>query len=894
MTGWLWRCTERRLTRVVPTASRPAVLGDLFAEYTAHRKRFGALRSAWWLMAEARSLARSYGGETGTLRDFTRSLADWRVAVRSLARRPGFSLAAILMLSVGLGAGAASWSIYDAVLVRPLTYPSADRLVYLSCLLPGENEPGASLSFRETRDIVERVSSLEAAAAFWDTPSLQTVTPSGPTAVFANFVQGPYFDILGARPLRGRLIGPRDDDAPGQDPVVVVSEAFWRDRLGASESVVGSTLPLNGRPFTVIGVVSPDFRDVPFENGEQPSGGHPTDVWAPSSMVEVGFNAAAASARNVRLGNGVGRLKADVTVEQARDELKAVAESLGRDFPATNQRIGFWADPLAHHLYKPIRRPLGVVLTASIVLLMIGALNVGGLLLVRQQERRRELVVRRALGASQSRLIGISAIESGFLVGVAMCIAAPIATGILAVVRRTAPMAFPRLQATSFDFTTAAALGALAFVAAVLVAAVSMSAVWRLGRNAKPSATRSVTTDRGSVRLQQTMVIGEVALSAALLVCSSLVVASLVRLNLADAGFNPNRLIAMELSLRSDRYRDDAAVSRFSRAVMDEVPRVGGAEAVALWGPGRPGRDTWIAFPVLEQDAGKPDPDRVMVWRHNITPGALKAVGIPLVRGREFVATDVESRPFVVVISETMAKRFWGDKDPVGERFTTVTSATPRPWFQVIGVAKDASHRGRLNSLSIPQLDFYQLLDQRVERALTLVVRSAGPADSIIPDLRAAVGRIDPDLALRNIKTLDQHLQAESTGLRFASLLLVSYAGLAFLLSAFGVYALISYVVTTRSREWAMRQVLGATPAALFRRLVSGGAVMGAAGIAIGLVVAWWCAALLESVLFGVEARSGVAYLAVGALVLVGTIVACALPARRVGRIQPATVLQSE
>lgn len=894
MTAWLWRRAEQRLKRVVPESSRASVLGDLCEEYETQRKIRGAIRSTAWLLSEVRSLERSYRGDEERSREMLRAFADWRVAARSLMRRPGFSAAAIFMLSVGLGAGAASWSIYDAVLVRPLAYPAADRLLYLSCLLPGENEPGASMSFQDARDVAERASSLDAVAAFWDTPALQTNTPSGPAAVFANFVQGSYFDILGARPSRGRLIDANDNLAPGQHPVAVISDAFWRARLNASESVVGSTLPLNGRPFTIIGVVAPDFRDVPFENGEQPSGGHPTDIWLPGSMLELGFNGPAAVSRSARLGNAVGRLKPAVSVEQAREELKSIAETLGREFPATNQRIGFWADPLAHHLYKPIRRPLGVVLSASIVLLMIGALNVGGLLLVRQQERRRELVVRRALGASVARLLGVSALESALLVGAALVIAGPIAAGILGVIRRTAPIAFPRLQSATFDLTAAGALAVLGAVATILVALVSMTVVWRLGADAKPSTTRSVTADRASVRLQRLMVIGEVALSAALLVCSSLVVASLVRLNVADAGFDSERLIAMELSLRSDRYRDDAAVTAFSQTVMEQASSVPGAESVALWGPGRPGRDTWITFPVPEKDAPNPDPDRVMVWRHNITPGALKAVGIPLIRGREFLATDAATRPYVAVISETMAKRFWGEKNPIGERFTVASTNPARPWFQVIGVARDASHRGRLNSLTIPQLDVYQLLDQRVERALTLVVRSAGSTDSVIPEMREVIRRIDPNLALRNITTLDQHLRAEGAALRFASLLLASYAGLAFLLSAFGVYALISYVVTTRSREWAMRQVLGATPSSLFRRLVSGGAAMAAAGVAIGLVAAWWSAALLESVLFGVSARSGAAYVVVGALVLGGTIAAAAIPARRVGRIEPASVLQSE
>jgi ABC-type antimicrobial peptide transport system permease subunit len=241
-----------------------------------------------------------------------------------------------------------------------------------------------------------------------------------------------------------------------------------------------------------------------------------------------------------------------------------------------------------------------------------------------------------------------------------------------------------------------------------------------------------------------------------------------------------------------------------------------------------------------------------------------------------------------------MARRFWGNDNPIGQRFTTVTTVVPRPWFQVVGVAKDASHRGRLNSMTIPLLDFYQLLDQRVERALTLVVRSSGASDAVVPGIRAMMRRVDPDLALRNVTTFDQHLSAEGAGLRFASLLLASYAALAFALSAFGVYALISYVVTTRSREWAMRQVLGATPMALVKQLVNGSATMASLGVAIGLAAAWGGSLMLESVLFGVSATNAVAYVATAALVICGVVVAAAIPARRVSRIAPATALQNE
>lgn len=890
-----WRLVEWWLRRRLPAIAAGPVLGDLREDYDRRRQSAPLLASLRWLISESRSLATSYrsGARQSLWSVLSASGGEWRTAARGLRRRPGFALAAIATLTIGLGAAAASWSIFDALLLRPLDYPQSDRLLYLSVHLPGEAEPGASLSFQETRDIASRVSSLEGVAAFWDTNSLQSMTPSGPVGLRANFVQGGYLSLLGAQPLLGRLLSADDDRAPGQHPVVVVSEAFWRNRLDATASVVGSALTLNNRPFTVVGVVSAAFRDVPFEGAGDGSTGLPTDVWVPSMMIETGFSAAAATGRGVRLGNAIGRLAPGSTVQQVRDQLASVAAQLDTEFPETNRRIAFWADPLDEWIFRRVRQSLEVVVAASLALLLVGALNVGGLLLVRQQARAREMSVRRALGATRAQLIGVVAIESVWLAVISGLLAAPVAAGVLGLVRHTAPLEFPRLQLATFDLRLACVLVALALGAALAISIMAMPTVLRASET-KPGATRSMTADRRTVQVQRGVVVAEIALAAMMLVCGSLVLMSVVRLDASAVGFDTDRLATIRLSLRSDRYREDAAVTRFAQRVMEEARAIPATSAVTLWGPGRPGRSTWIMYPVLEQNAGTPDPDRIMVWRHNVSPGALAVVGVPVIQGREFRATDVEARPYVVVVSESMARKFWPGKNPIGQRFTSTAPAATRPWFEVIGVAADAAHRGRLATLDTPNFDFYQLLDQRVDRSLTLVMRLNGPLDTAVAGARAAIGRVDPELALQDIRTMDQHLDAESKGLRFASWLLASFAGIAFLLSVCGIYALVAYLVSLRSRELALRQALGATVARLIRGQLSGGLALAVTGVALGLAIAWSLSSLLAAVLFGVHPRAPMPYAATAVVVMALALVATAVPSRRVRKISPATALQSE
>ena len=813
-------------------------------------------------------------------------LRDLRLAARALARRPLFLVSAVLTLGLGLGAAVTTFGVVDRLFWRPLGYPDADRLVFVTGMLPGDSGPGASLSFREMADITARSRTVARLAGQADSRPLEVAAESGPRSAHVNFVNTSYFEILGARAARGRLLGADDDRAPGAHPVAVVSDAFWRAHLGAREAVVGSTLRIADLPYTIVGVMQASFRDVPFEAGEPP-----TDIWLSSMMSLPAYGPTFLTSRASRVVWGVGRLAGGATLDQAKAELQAIAGDLEREFPDTNRRVGFHVERLDLWLFRDARTPFFVVFTGAFVLLAVAALNVTGLLVMRMAERSRDLVVRRSLGATTVQLVRPAVSEGFVIAGLAAIAGAGVGVGLLAAVRSSAPYVFPRLQALSFDARAALVLAVLAAMAVAAMAAASLLLVrWRGHRWAGTS--RSVVADRLTVRLQRALVAGEVAFAVVLLTASVLVVRGLDALQRAPIGFNADRLMTTTVELRGERYREDLRVAAFGQSLLEQARAVPGVEQAFLWGPGRPGRDTWISYPLTEATVAQPDPDRVMVWRHNISAGALGQAGIPILRGREFVATDRAASPFVAVVSRSMAERFWPGQDPIGQRFTYITAATPRPWFQVIGMAADAAHRRRTYSLLLPDYDYYQFYDQRPERTLTLVTRSTGAPEQTSDGLRQAVSRAEAAEPLRELRPLPAQLRPEEHSVRVAASLLSGFSALTFALSAAGLYALIGYVIALRTRELALRSALGATRGRLFHSLLWSGLRLGIAGLVIGVAAARGGASGLGTLLYGVDPKSPETYLVTAMAMVAIVIVATAMPASIVRRIDPARALR--
>lgn len=815
-------------------------------------------------------------------------MRDLKLAFRTLSHRPVFFAAATLTLGLGLGAAVATFAIVDRLLLRPLDYPRADRLVFVTGFLPGEAGPGSSLSIMEIADIRARARTLSSLAAYADSRPLDVAADSGPQSARVNFVNTNWFELLGAHSAIGRLLNASDEQTVGAHPVAVVSDAFWRTHLGARQNVIGSTLRIADVPYTVVGVMSPAFRDMSYEYG-----GDVTDIWLSMSMSAPAYGPTFLTTRSSRVVWGIGRLADGVTIDQARSELNGIARDLEREFPDSNRRMGLHAERLDLWIFRDARMPFFVVLIGALALLAVGALNVTGLLVVRMAERSRDLIVRRALGASTGQLARPAVAESLAIAMSAAVAGAGVGAVLLSLVRTSAPYVFPRLQVVQLDGRSVVVLGVLASLA-VAVTAIATLAMVRWRGQLAAGAARAVTADRLTVRLQRALVVGEVALAVILLAGSTLVVKSLRVFERTPLGFDSAGLVNTRMELRGTRYVENPAVVAFGQSLLEQARAVPGVDDAFLWGPGRPGYVTWISFVLPERVVNVPDPERVMVTRHNVSAGALASAGIPILRGREFRASDRTAEPFVAVVSQSMAEKFWPGQDPIGQRFSFITPLTPRPWFQVIGVAADAAHRRRTYSLRLPAYDYYQFFDQRPERSVTLVTRSSADPAAAMPGIRAAVQGADPALPVRDMRTMADLLGEEETTFRFASGLLSGFAALTFLFAAAGLYAMVSYVMTLRGRELALRSALGASRGRLFRSLVLNGVRLGVVGIGLGLIAARFSATFLDALLYGVDPHGVETYALTAIAMLIIVVAATAVPALRVRRIEASRALRAE
>jgi putative ABC transport system permease protein len=814
---------------------------------------------------------------------------DVRFALRTLTRRPAFFLAAILTLAIGIGATTAIFTIADAVLVTPLAYPNPDRLLFVSSSFPGSTAGGDQLSYLDIREIAERNHTLDGIAAYNTGRTLQMRGGSGePEPVRANIVSPGYLRLLGATLERGRLFGPEDDKAPNAHPVVIVTYDFWQRRLARDPSVVGRTVVLGDVPLTVVGVLAPSFRDVSAEQGYA----FASDVFIPVMMSPTFGGTAYLRDRNARNYWALARVREGETLDQARTDIAAIGNQLAIEHHATNHGFTFWAERLDTYLARDIRGPIVLLLAGSIFVLLIGCANVANLLLARLSARRRELSVRQAVGARRGHIVSLLFAESlaiavgGGAIGLLVALVGEQGFRLLVPGELT-----PRLDAARLD-------SAGLLVAVILTLGVAL--LLGLASAIRASDVRDLTglgdgsrgaTDASGSRMRRVLLLGEVATAVVLVIASALMLGSLAQLRKTDVGFRSERLITVEMDLRSARYADNSSVARFDAALLRELRATAGVEAALLWGPARPGRNTWVTFPGREDSPR--GADRLMTWRHTVSPGALRDLGIPLVRGREFTDHDTATAPAVAIVSSTLANTLWPGEDAVGKRMRWRTDLTDSPMLTVIGVAADAKHRGRLNHLLYPARDVYVPYSQRADRLVVAVVRAAGDPESIVPAVRAAVRRIDPELPLFNIAAMGEHLAEEEAETRFAALLMTAYGATALVLAAIGIYGVLHYHVTLRTREMAVRMALGATRGNVRRMIVIDGMAPAIVGISIGIAGALGLTRYIESLLFGVEPRDPATFAFVAVVLGTVALAATLVPAQRATSVNPNEVLRT-
>jgi len=809
-------------------------------------------------------------------------LNDFRFALRMLRRRPTFTAAVVLTLALGIGTSSGVFSILDAALIRPLPFADPSRLAMLWGVAGPERDVRGA-SYPEIVDWRTLNHSFSDVAAY-DDISLNLGTGGEPRRVESEMVSASYFGILGVSAARGRTFTADDDRVPDAQPVAVISYALWTTQFGSDASVVGRSITLNDRPFTIVGVMRDGFHGISFD----------TDVWVPMMMISLTSSKGTLESRGNRWLAAIGRFRPGVDLPSAQRDVDAVARQLAVAHPETNRDRGVQLFTLQDSALGPTRQLLVAMFAAVLLFLLIACANVVNLQLVRATSRRREIALRVAVGADGARLVrqllaeGLTLAAVGAIGGVALAV-----WGLGALLPLLPDGALPRYVDPSLDWRVAAFATALTVVCGVIFGLAPALAVRRLTvADSLKTGARSAAGGITSVRrlgAQQLLVVSEVALALVLLVAGGLMVRSLRRQLDVDPGFRADGVVTAQLALPRTRYPAPARV-RFVNELLARVRELPQIESAAI-GSDIPLGGNSNAGPLVI-DGVTPEP--VRSYRHRVTPDYFATLGIPLVRGRAFTAADRDSAQDVAVVSAAMARRFWPGLDPIGRRFRFGDATGPEA--TVIGVVETPRFRDLTTDLTAQssEPDVFYSFAPLSDADLSLVVRTSGDVVSVMAAVQREVNGIDPGLPLYRLTRMSDLLARQTATARFGSTVLGSFSAVAMLLAAIGIYGVLAFVIGLSRREIAIRLALGATRGRVIRLIVRQGMTLVAFGIAIGLVVAYYATAALSTQLFGITTTDPLTFAAVPLVLAAIALAATYLPSRAAARIDPHQALKSD
>jgi putative ABC transport system permease protein len=803
---------------------------------------------------------------------------DVRFGVRQLARNPVFTAVAVLTLALGIGANTAIFSVVDGILFRPLPFPEPDELVNVWTDVTERGGPEDEwLSYINFHDLREQAETLEGLAAWggWR----PTLTGEGEAEQLSGAqVTHDMFDrVLGVAPALGRDFVAADDE-PNAPGVVLLSHGFWRRAFGGDPSVVGRTLRMNDMSWEVIGVMPDRFRP-PFLSD--------AELWTTARQdLEV-----QADRRGGFSWRAVGRLADGATLGAADAELRAIGSRFQRLYPESNTGMTFDAVALRDDLVSEARTGLLVLLGGVAFVLLMACVNVANLLLARAGSRREELAVRSALGAGRGRLATQLLTEAGILAavgGVAGVLLAIWGTDALVAL---APPGTPRIDEVGVDGRVLAVTAAVTLVAGGLFGLVpALRAARQDAVAAIREGGRGRAGGRGAARLRAALVVGQVALALVLLVGAGLLVRSFRNLRTFDLGFRPAGVVTLQVNLPGASYETGDALRAFYASFLDRLESIPGVNSAAFTSTvPLTGFDGDVSFTLEGEPIPGPGVDQA-AWIRRVTPGYFETMGIPLVAGRDFAASDGPDDARVVIINQTFAARYFPNQNPVGRRINVNNPSDP-VWREIVGVAGDVRNFGIREDSRVA---FYGPYDQIPAGYVFPVLRASVPPEDVVPAVRAELAQLDASLAVGRVATLDDLVLDAIASDRFVATLLTLFAVIALVLAVVGLYGVVAYSVGRRLPEMGVRMALGAAGSDIARMVVAQSLVLVAGGIVVGVAAAAGLTRLLEGLLFGVAPLDLATFGAVvAALALAGT-AAAAIPALRAGRVDPVRVLSSE
>ncbi len=806
-------------------------------------------------------------------------LNDLRLAARGYLRRPGFTAVAVLALSLGIGANVAIFSVFHAVLLRPLPFEEPDRLVAIWEKNPERGWHQAQVAAANYLDWREQASGFSDMAACNDWLVERSLMIDGePAIVRGNQVTGNFFEVLGVSPLHGSGFADRHTWS-GEPAVTVLAFGLWQRIFGGDPGAVGKVLELGGVAHEILGIM-PEGFEAPFQSPEL---WLPT-AWDPESRQQVWFR----RAHGLR---AVGRLSAGVDLAQAEAELVGIAARLEATYPETNVEMGVGLTSLQEWIVGDSRRPLQILMVAVGLVLLVACANVANMLLARAAGRRSEMAIRQALGGSRSRLALQGLIESLLLASVGGALG--LVAGIAAIrpLLAMSPEDLPRLEQFTIDGTLVlftVGLTILATIAFGVLPALRATAATPASRLAV--ARRGVSPGRSSQTAVKWLVATEMALTLPLVVGAGLIVRTVWHLTQVEPGFAPDRVLVASVGLPATRYSEDAEVTGFYRRLIEDLRAQPGIEHAAMSSRLPFGNQRWSSD--FTAEGWSADRYGVGVRHDEVTPGLFQTMGVPLLRGRDFELSDDLESPLVVIVNQALADRYFPGTDPIGRRiaFDRVAGADS-VWRTIVGVVGNV----RRESLAVEEKpSFYAPVLQDWTRQLHLLVRTEGDPMAALAPVRERLRILDPTLPLFDVTTLEKVVASAAARERFLLALLSAFAGVALVLAAVGVFGVVSYSTTRRTREIGIRMALGAHRGSVARLILRQGLAPVIAGIAAGLLIAVLTVRSLASMLFGVAPFDPLTFVAVVVLLLSAAVLACALPARRATRVDAVAALRSE
>jgi putative ABC transport system permease protein len=800
---------------------------------------------------------------------------DVRYALRFWRRRPGFALVGILTLALGVGANTAMFSIVNAVLLRPLPYAHADRLVTVWGRQP--SNPRSLVAYREYEALRAQNKTFDALCLFLG-QSVNLTGVSEPQRLLGNFISGSLFEVLSLEAERGRLFTDAESEPGAAKPVVVISQDFWARKFNQDESAIGATLTLNGNPLTVVGVLAP-----PFDARTAPADGFflGYDVYIPAGLFPVPGGLATAGPSMLMAG----RMKAGVALPAARADFDVITRRLEVADPKNQVGRSAFLEPAHETLVGESRTGLMLLLSAVGAVLLIACVNVSNLLLARAVDRQREIALRAALGASRLAVTRQMAVEASLLAGVS--------AGLGLLLGRWALQALTWLRPPNVPIPEHLALdqNVLLFTAGIAILIALMCGLAPALRASRPDLSRVLQTGfrRGSTgsRTRDVLVVAEITLSVTLLAVSGLIVQSLLALQHVNVGFDSANVLTLQFRLPTAKYPKPEDIARFFKQTIERVQGVAGVQSVAL-ARRVPFSGNWGDTPFVVEGRMAAANSEPRAGQNMISPDYFRTMRIALLRGRDFTERDDLRAPPVVVVNQTLARTIWPGDDAVGKHIKVPESPE---WLTVVGVVGDAKHR---TATEPPQPQLYLAHYQVPLIFSSLVARTAVPPMSIANDVRRAVWSVDKDQPVWSVSSLDDIVARSHGSTRFLAWLLAIFSAVALVLAASGIYGVMSYSVTERTHEIGIRIALGASADRVMRDIVGRGLALTAVALVIGLAGAAVLGRLARGVLFGVTPGDPATLAGAAALLALVSLAACYIPARRAARVDPVVALAEE